>query len=151
MKKSCSEELDMSLTSTRWACRSGRFPFSCLFALSMLHLDTYAYIWIHLTNSHHSCKTVWSGTEMNEGTGMSECCCVKEVADELGVECAIISTSVLQRERSLSTVSAKKCCASTWNESRESLSKRLSRIVRPRAARPPAIAGGAPRKNAPVR
>lgn len=37
-----------------------QIPFSCLFALSLLHLDTYGHIWIHLTNSHHPCKTVWS-------------------------------------------------------------------------------------------
>ena len=58
--KTLPEELGMSLMATRWACRGGRFPFSCLFALSLLHLDTYSHIWIHLTNSHQTCKTVWS-------------------------------------------------------------------------------------------
>ena len=31
-----------------------------LVALSLLHLDTSEHMWIHLINSHHPCKTLWS-------------------------------------------------------------------------------------------
>jgi hypothetical protein len=40
--------------------KGGEFPCSCLFAPSLLHLGTSDHIWIHLTNSHHPCRTVQS-------------------------------------------------------------------------------------------
>ncbi len=51
------------LKSIQRTYRKERSPCIGLVALSLLHLDTYGHIWIHLTNSHHPCKTVWSAPE----------------------------------------------------------------------------------------
>ena len=58
--KELAAELRMSLKSIVGLSKAGDLPCSCLFAPSLLHLDTSDHIWIHLTNSHHPCKTVWS-------------------------------------------------------------------------------------------
>ena len=69
----------------------------------------------------------------------------------VGREFAIDSTCLLERRYSRLSHQPK-CCASIWNEfSGSFLAKGLSRIVRPRSARPAATAGGAPRRTAPVR
>ena len=99
-------ELRMSQKSTQCACRKREIR---LLALSLLHLDTSDRIWIHLTNSHPSCKTVWSAPT-KERTAM---------------------------KRTLFSV--------------KEVSQGLSRIVRPRGARSPAIAGDALSSIAPVR
>ena len=57
--KELAAELRMSLKSIQRAYRKEEIPVQC-FCSSLLHLDTSDHIWIHLTNSHHPCKTVWS-------------------------------------------------------------------------------------------
>ena len=57
--KELAKELRMGLGSIWFACRKRAI---CLFSPSLLHLDTSDHMWIHLINSHHSCKRLWSGT-----------------------------------------------------------------------------------------
>ena len=58
--KELAAELRMSLKSIQQAYRKEEIPGHGLLALSLLHMDTSDHIWIHLTNSHHPCRTVCS-------------------------------------------------------------------------------------------
>ena len=75
---------------------------------------------------------------------------VKEVARELGV-----STQSIRRAYWNGTIPAYRICKMLRFDLERVqgifLAKGLSPIVRPRVARPPAIAGGAPRRTAPGR
>ena len=61
--KELAAELRMSLKSIQRAYRKGRSRAVCLFALSLLHLGTSDHIWLHLTNSLHPSRTVWSAVD----------------------------------------------------------------------------------------
>ena len=73
-------ELRMSQKSTQCACRKREIR---LLALSLLHLDTSDHIWIHLTNSHPSCKTVWSAPTKERTAMTRTLLSVKEVTQGL--------------------------------------------------------------------
>ena len=75
---------------------------------------------------------------------------VKEVAQELGVSAQSIRRAYWRGDIPAYRIS-KMLRFDLARVQQIFLAKGLSRIVRPRAARPPAIAGGAPRKKAPVR
>ena len=75
---------------------------------------------------------------------------VKEIAQELGVSAQSIRRAYWRGDIPAYRIS-KMLRFDLARVQRIFLAKGLPRIVRPRAARPPAMAGGAPRKKAPVR
>lgn len=75
---------------------------------------------------------------------------VKEVAQELGVSAQSIRRAYWRGDIPAYRIS-KILRFDLERVQRIFLAKGLSRIVRPGAARPPAVAGGAPSRNAPVR
>ena len=75
---------------------------------------------------------------------------VKEVAQELGVSAQSIRRAYWRAEIPAYRISTM-LRFDLKRVQRNFLAKGLSKIVRPRGARPPARAGGAPSSNAPVR